>query len=59
MRTRRKGDELVRITNEIPRHLSSEQEELLRTFARTEDSSAMPDSSGFFEKLKKHFGNGV
>jgi len=59
LRTRRKGDELVRITIEIPRHLSSEQEELLRTFARTEDRSAMPESSGFFEKLKKHFGNGT
>ncbi len=57
LRTRRKGDELVRITIEIPRHLSREQEELLRTFARTEDRSAMPESSGFFEKLKKHFGN--
>ena len=57
LRTRRKGDQLVRITIEIPRRLTSEQEELLRDFDRTQDSSAMPESSSFFEKLKKHFGN--
>jgi molecular chaperone DnaJ len=57
LRTRRKGDQLVRITIEIPRRLTSEQEELLRDFDRTQDSSAMPESNSFFEKLKKHFGN--
>ena len=57
LRTRRKGDQLVRITIESPRHLTSEQEELLKSFDRTQDRSAMPESSGFFEKLKKHFGN--
>jgi molecular chaperone DnaJ len=57
LRTRRKGDQLVRVTIEIPRHLTSEQEELLRDFDRTQDRSAMPESSSFFEKLKKHFGN--
>ncbi len=57
LRSRRKGDQLVRITIEIPRRLTSEQKELLKDFDRTQDRSAMPESSSFFEKLKKHFGN--
>ncbi len=56
LRTRRKGDQLVRITIEIPRHLTSEQEELLKKFAETQDHSAMPESRNFFNKLKQHFG---
>jgi len=56
LRTGRKGDELVRITVEIPRRLTSNQEKLLRAFAETEDKSVMPESKGFFEKLKKQFG---
>jgi molecular chaperone DnaJ len=56
LRTRRKGDQLVRIIIEIPRHLTSEQKELLRDFDRTQDHSAMPESSNFFKKLKQHFG---
>jgi len=57
LRTGRRGDELVRIMVEIPKRLSGEQERLLRSFAETEDRNAMPESSGFFEKLKKHFGD--
>ena len=55
LRSGRKGDELVRITIEIPKRLSSEQEKLLRAFAETEDNKVMPESKGFFDKLKKHF----
>jgi molecular chaperone DnaJ len=58
LRTGRKGDELVRITIEIPKRLSGEQERLLKAFAETEDRNAMPESTGFFEKLKKHFADG-
>ena len=58
LRSRRKGDELVRIAIEIPRNLTAKQKELLRTFAETEDKSVLPESKGFFEKLRKHFGNG-
>ena len=57
IRTQRKGDELVEITIEIPKKLNSEQQELLRNFAKTEDKNVMPQSKGFFEKLKKYFGN--
>ena len=57
LRTGQKGDELVRVTVEIPRRLSSDQEKLLRAFADTEDRQVMPESRGFFERLKQHFGN--
>ena len=57
IRSRRKGDELVKIVIEIPRNLSKKQEELLRQFAETEDNRVLPESRGFFDKLKKHFGN--
>ncbi len=57
LRTGRKGDELVRVAVEIPNKLSDKQENLLREFADTEDKNVMPQSRGFFEKLKNHFGN--
>ena len=57
LRSGRKGDELVQVAVEIPKRLSSSQEKLLRAFAETEDISVMPESKGFFENLKKHFGN--
>jgi molecular chaperone DnaJ len=56
LRTGRKGDELVRIAVEIPRRLTAEQERLIRAFAETEDRQVMPESKGFFDKLKQHFG---
>ncbi len=56
LRSQTKGDELVRIAVEIPRRLTPEQEKLLRAFADTEDIGVMPESKGFFDKLKKHFG---
>ena len=58
IRTGRRGDVLVRIMIEIPRKLTTEQERLLRAFAELEDKQVMPESKGFFEKLKNHFGNG-
>ena len=57
LRTHRNGDELIRVMVEIPKKLTGEQEQLLRTFAETEDKNVMPESKNFFEKLKKHFGN--
>lgn len=59
IRTGRRGDELVQVEVEIPTHVSQKQEELLRQFAETEDKSVLPESRGFFEKLKDYFtGNG-
>jgi molecular chaperone DnaJ len=54
MRTRRTGDELVQVTVETPTKLNSEQQELLRQFAKTENKRVSPRSKSFFEKLKKH-----
>jgi molecular chaperone DnaJ len=57
IRTKRNGDELVQIIVEIPKKLNSEQEGLLRKFAETEDKTVLPQSKGFFEKLKQYFNN--
>jgi len=57
IRTRHIGDELVQIIVEIPKRLNSQQEELLRKFAETEDKTVLPKSKGFFEKLKQYFNN--
>jgi len=57
IRTGRRGDQLVQITVETPANLNAKQEELLRQFAQTENKRVSPKSQGFFEKLKRHFGN--
>jgi molecular chaperone DnaJ len=57
MRTHRTGDQLVQVTIETPTRLNKQQQELLREFAKTENKRVSPKSVGFFEKLKKHFGN--
>ncbi len=56
LRTQQRGDQLIRVAIEIPRKLSTEQEKILRAFAETEDKNVMPESTGFFDKLKQHFG---
>lgn len=57
MRTKRRGDQLVQVTIETPVKLNSQQEELLREFAKTENKTVLPQSKKFFEKLKKYLGN--
>ncbi len=57
IRSRRIGDQVIRVLVEIPRRLSKKQEDLLRDFAKTEDSRVLPESKGFFEKLKEFLGN--
>ena len=57
LRSNQRGDELIRVSVEIPKSLNSSQEKLLRAFAETEDKNVMPESKNFFEKLKNHFGN--
>jgi len=56
-RTGSRGDELVQILVEVPKKLTKRQEQLLREFAQTEDKSVLPESKGFFEKLKEYFAN--
>ena len=57
IRTGRTGDELVQIAIETPKKLNAKQQELLREFAKTENKTVSPQSTRFFEKLKKYFGN--
>jgi molecular chaperone DnaJ len=56
VRTHRTGDQLVQVTIETPTRLSSEQRDLLRKFAETENINVSPESTRFFERLKRHFG---
>lgn len=51
----RTGDLLVEIQVEVPRKLSSEQEELLRKLADLDHKEVMPQSKSFFEKVKNLF----
>ncbi len=55
MRTGRRGDQIIQVLVEIPRRLTREQEELLRRFAATEDRSVMPESRGFFDRVREYF----
>ncbi len=57
VRTGRSGDQLVQVTIETPVKLNAKQKELLEEFGKTGDKTIFPQVSGFFEKLKKYFGN--
>lgn len=52
---RGRGDELIEVVVETPRHLSPRQEELLRQLADIDHDSVMPRRKSFFEKLKSYF----
>jgi molecular chaperone DnaJ len=56
LRSGRHGDLLVRVTVEIPKKLTSEQQDLLVKFAQTEGKDTSPESAGFFDRLKRQFG---
>jgi len=52
---RGRGDELVEIFVETPRHMTARQEELLREFAVIEHEQVSPRRKSFFEKLRDYF----
>ena len=52
---RGRGDELVEVVVETPRHLSARQEELLRELAEIEHERRQPERKSFFEKLRDYF----
>ena len=54
LRSGRRGQQIVQAVIEIPQKLSREQEELLRKFAATEDKRVLPESKGFFERVKEY-----
>jgi len=55
LRSGRRGSLLTQVLIEIPKKLNEKQKKLLREFAETEDHTVLPESKGFFEKLKDHF----
>ena len=52
---RGRGDELIEVVVETPRHLTPRQEELLREFAEIEHEQVSPRRKSFFEKLRDYF----
>lgn len=54
MRTRRRGDELVQVTVEIPRKLNREQESLLRQFSESGSKTVAPESKRFFDRFVRY-----
>jgi molecular chaperone DnaJ len=52
---RARGDEIVEVHVETPRHLTARQEELLREFAEIEHLQVSPRRKSFFEKLRDYF----
>jgi molecular chaperone DnaJ len=52
---RTRGDELVEVSVETPRHLTARQEELLREFAEIEHLQVSPRRRSFFDKLRDYF----
>jgi molecular chaperone DnaJ len=54
LRGGRDGDLVIVLLIEVPTKLTSQQEELLREFAETEDRNVMPHSQGFWDKIKSY-----
>jgi len=54
LRGGRVGDEIVQVLVEVPTKLSREQKDLLRKYAATEDKDVLPETKGFFDRLKKY-----
>lgn len=52
LRSGRVGNLIVQLLVEVPTKLSKRQEELLREFSETEDSAVIPQSRGFWDKLR-------
>ncbi len=53
LRTGRRGDLVIVTLIEVPRKLTDEQKDLLRAYAETEDLDVLPESKGFWAKLKE------
>jgi molecular chaperone DnaJ len=54
LRNGRRGHQIIQTLVEIPKTLSREQAELLRKFAATEDKNVLPESKGFFDRVKEY-----
>lgn len=58
LRSQRRGDLYVVFQIEVPAKLTSKQEKLLREFAETEDREVMPESRGFFDRIREYLTGG-
>src|SRR5262249_54829651 len=56
LRGGRKGDLLVQVVVETPRHLTKRQEELFRELAELEQKNVSPQRRSFMEKVRDFFG---
>lgn len=56
LRSGRRGDLLVLISIEIPQKLTAKQETLLREYAETEDHSVLPETQGFWNRIRDFLG---
>ena len=54
-RRRGRGNLLVEVNIEVPKHLTTRQETLLRDLAAEERAHVSPHRLKFFEKLKQYF----
>lgn len=54
LRSGRPGDLAVLLQIEIPKKLTEKQKQLLRDFAGTENHDVMPESRGFWDKIKTY-----
>ncbi len=54
LRTGRVGELVVVVLIEIPKKLNDKQKQLLREFAETENHKVMPESRGFWDKIKSY-----
>jgi molecular chaperone DnaJ len=58
LRNGRRGELIAVLMVEIPRHLTKRQQELLREFAQTENRDVLPQSGGFWDRIKEYLGTG-
>jgi molecular chaperone DnaJ len=50
-----RGDQLVRIIVEVPKKLTSDQEDLLRQLAEIEEKNVAPERKSFLDQVKEYF----
>lgn len=51
---RGKGDQFVKVSIEVPRHLSNSQKDILKKFDEKTEDKNYPKRKGFFDKFKKN-----
>ncbi|MCC7408281.1 MAG: molecular chaperone DnaJ [Phycisphaeraceae bacterium] len=53
LRSGRRGDLIAVLVIDVPKKLSGKQEKLLRDYAQMEESSVLPESKSFWDRLKE------